>query len=329
MTLLARPRTRSAFAAAAATLGLALLAAAPAQAAEGDDPSYWNEAIPYNGGTIIVDAGPEYAGYDVFVQSQLPRTLGGEGELVTYKASLDASGVASLDNFAGPVNVFFLSPSAEFIAGEVDLRATAAIYRGAGVEFDIDPVAQTATVDGAIPAVTAPAFETFEAGVVPFTEASVAPSSYYVGEAFDLTFSDLFWETPGDLDGQTTTTVIYSAPTTIGTSAVSGGAVTTTIGAEYTTDPHTVGLMDSYGRFLAIATLDGGAAAAPEAEPTAEPTSTPVAAAPVVNTGTKTGTKTHLAETGVDAGVGALAAGALLVAGAGGLVVARRRRATA
>ncbi|MWV58669.1 hypothetical protein [Rathayibacter sp. VKM Ac-2754] len=325
MTLLARPRTRGAIAATAAALGLALLAATPATADDADNPSDWDDAIFFNGGGISIDAGPEYAGYDVFVQAQLPYGARGDsGEWVIKKASLDAEGDALVYNFAGPVNLYFFSPSSPSVGLELpEPDATAAVYRGESIEYDVDVAAGTAVVDGAVPSVTPPALENFEVYITPLTNASVAPSSYSVGEAFDLTFSDLYWAGPGDLDGQTTSTVIYSDPTTIGTAAIAGGAVTTTIGAEYTTDPHTVALMDSYGRILTSATLDGGATAAPEAAPA----TTPVAAAPVVNTGTRTGTSTgaHLAETGVETGSTALIATLLVAAGAGGLVVARRR----
>ncbi|MWV48829.1 LPXTG cell wall anchor domain-containing protein [Rathayibacter sp. VKM Ac-2803] len=326
MTLLARPRTRGAIAATAATLGLALLAATPATAAESDDLA---EAIAHNGGTLTVDAGPDYAGYDVFVQSQLPKSEKDNGGVWHLeKASLDAEGDATVQNFAGPVNLYFFSPSAPHTGLELpDPQVTAAIYRGGAIEFDVDPAAGTSAVDGTVPTVSAPTLDALETSIVPLTVASLSPSSYYVGEAFDLTFSDLYWATGGDLDGQTTSTVIYSEPTTIGSAPIVGGSVTTTIGAEYTTDPHTVALMDSYGRILTSATLDGGAAAAPEVTPAP----TPVAVAPVVNTGTKTGTKTgaRLAETGVETGAAALVATLLVAAGAGGLVVARRRRATA
>lgn len=333
MTRFARPLARGAAATAAAALGLALFAANPALAAGSTEPLEGEEVLGYNGGGITVDAGPDYAGYDVFVQSQLPRTIaGGEGGGVwtVQKASLDAEGSARVVNFAGPVNLYFFSPSAEQPGLELpDPDATAAIYRGGEIEYDVDPEAGTAVVDGAVPTVVAPAFSSLQPYTTPLTLASVSPSSYLVGEAFDLTFSDLSWATPGDLDGQSTSTVVYSEPTTIGTSTIAGGAVTTTIGAEYTTDPHTVLLMDGYGRVLTIATLDGGATATPEETPAAVPTSTPVAAAPVVSTGTRTGAQQHLAETGVETGAGALVATVLLAAGAGGLIVARRRRVDA
>lgn len=327
-----RPLLRCALAATAA-VGLALAAAAPASAATADDPSDWEDGIFFNGGGISIDAGPEYAGYDVFVQAQLPvGAQGNRGEWVLKKASLDAQGDALVYNFAGPVNLYFFSPSTPDVGLELpDPVATAAIYRGEEIAYDVDPAAGTAVVDGEVPAVSPPALEDFEVYIADFTDASVEPSSYLVGESFDLTFSDLYWATEGDLDGQATSTVIYSEPVTIGTSAVAGGAVTTTIGAEYTTDPHTVALMDDYGRVLASATLDGGAAAAPEpvggTEPTTPP-ATPVAAAPASSTGSKPGGP-RLAETGLDGGASALLGSALLLAGGAGLVVARRRRARA
>ncbi|PPF27820.1 hypothetical protein C5C18_08670 [Rathayibacter tritici] len=163
---------------------------------------------------------------------------------------------------------------------------------------------------------------------MPFTPADIAPATYTKGEPFDLTFSNLSWATENDLDGLSTSVVIYSDPTTLGTPTITDAAVTQTIGAEWTTDPHTVALMDSYGRILAVATLDGGATA--EETPAATPAETPAAAVPVVDTGSKpTSAQPHLAETGVEAGGLALVASALLLAGAGGLVMARRRRASA
>ncbi|MCJ1701540.1 LPXTG cell wall anchor domain-containing protein [Rathayibacter festucae] len=332
MTRLATPFARGTVAATAAALGLALLAATPASAAEVEG----EEIFEYNGGGITVDAGPEYAGYDVFVQSQIPRTVEGyEGGGVwnIRKASLDAEGTARVVNFAGPTNLYFFSPSAVQPGLELpEPDATAAIYRGGEIEYDVDPEAGTAVVDGAVPTVVAPALADLQTYGTPLTLATVQPSSYTVDEAFDLTFSELYWAAPGDLDGQSTSTVVYSEPTTIGTSTIAGGSVTTTIGAEYTTDPHTVALLDGYGRVLSAATLDGGAAA-PEAEPSATPTATatPVAVAPVSNSGSKPGAKpgAHLAETGVEAGSIALLASGLLAAGLGGLVLARRRRASA
>ena len=325
-----RPLLRCALAATAAA-GLALSTAAPAAADPADNPSDWTDAILFNGGGIAVDAGPEYAGYDVFVQAQLPvGARGNRGEWVIKKASLDAQGDALVYNFAGPVNLYFFSPSSPSVGLELpEPAATAAIYRNEEIAYDVDPEAGTAVVDGEVPTVEPPALENFEIYIAPFTDASLAPSSYLVGESFDLTFSDLYWAAEGDLDGLATSTVIYSEPTTIGTSTIAGGAVTTTVGAEYTTDPHTVALMDDYGRVLASATLDGGAAAAPEPVPTTAPTTpsaTPVAAAPVSSTGSKPGGP-RLAETGLEGEAAALLGSALMLAGGAGLVVARRRRA--
>lgn len=322
--------TRPLLGSALLAVGLVVAAASPAAAAAPDTAVEGEEIFEYNGGGITVDAGPEYAGYDVFVQAQTPRSIEGYengGVWTLRKASLDAAGSARVVNFAGPVNLYFFSPSAPNTGLELpEPDATASVYRGGEIEYDVDPEAGTAVVDGAVPAVVAPASSSLQPYIVPFTLASVAPESYTVGVPFDLTFSDLHWAGPGDLDGVSTSTIIYSEPTTIGTAAIAGGSVTTTIGAEYTTDPHTVALMDGYGRILASATLDGGAAATPGTAPTAAPT-TPVAAAPVAHTGAKPGA--HLAETGVETGAGALLAGLLLAAGAGGLVVARRRSASA
>ncbi|AZZ52962.1 LPXTG cell wall anchor domain-containing protein [Rathayibacter festucae] len=319
--------------AATAAVGLALTIAAPASADTPYDPLDWQDAILFNGGGISIDAGPEYAGYDVFVQAQLPvGARGSRGEWVLKKASLDAEGDALVHNFAGPLNLYFFSPSSPEVGLELpEPAATAAIYRNEEIAYDVDPAAGTAVVDGDVPSVTPPALENFEIYLADFTDASVAPSSYLVGESFDLTFSDLYWATEGDLDGLATSTVIYSEPTTIGTSAIADGAVTTTIGAEYTTEPHTLALMDDYGRVLASATLDGGAAAGSEPVGTTEPTTpsaTPVAAAPASSTGSKPGGP-RLAETGLEGGATALLGSALLLAGGAGLVVARRRRARA
>ncbi|MBO0985635.1 LPXTG cell wall anchor domain-containing protein [Rathayibacter sp. SD072] len=326
--------TRPLLGSALLAVGLVVAAASPATAATQNTPAEGEDVLGYNGGGITIDAGPEYAGYDVLVQAQLPKPIspaGSGGNWVIRTASLDAEGVGRAVNFAGPVNLYFYSPSET--KPELELpepEASASIYRGGEIEYDVDPEAGTAVVDGAVPTVVAPALSSFQPYIVPFTDAAVDPSSYLVGEAFDLTFSNLEWATAGDLDGVSTSTIIYSEPTTIGTAAIAGGSVTTTIGAEYTTDPHTVALMDGYGRILASATLDGGAAATPGTTPTAAPT-TPVAAAPVAHTGAKPGTRSgaHLAETGVETGAGALLAGLLLAAGTGGLVVARRRSARA
>ncbi|OOB91612.1 LPXTG cell wall anchor domain-containing protein [Rathayibacter sp. VKM Ac-2630] len=326
--------TRPLLGSALLAVGLVLAAASPAAAATSVAGVEGEEIFEYNGGGITVDAGPDYAGYDVFVQAQTPRSIAGYengGVWTIRKASLDAEGSARVVNFAGPVNLYFFSPSAPHTGLELpEPDATASVYRGGEIEYDVDPEAGTAVVDGAVPSVVAPAFSSFEPYIVPFTLASVAPESYTVGVPFDLTFSDLDWATPGDLDGQQTTTIVYSERATIGASTIAGGSVTTTIGAEYTADPRTVALMDGYGRILTTATLDGGAAAAPETTPTAAPATTPVAAAPVAHTGSKPGSKpgAHLAETGAEAGTGALLAGLLLAAGAGGLLVARRRSAS-
>ncbi|WP_246226820.1 LPXTG cell wall anchor domain-containing protein [Rathayibacter agropyri] len=315
---------------AAATLGLVLATAAPASAAPTSETTSGEEALGYNGGGITVDAGPAYAGYDVFVQSQLPSSLSGKGgKLTLEKASLDAEGSARIVNFAGPVSLYFFSPSA--VVPDFELppqpEATAAIYRGEEVTYDVDPIAGTAVIQGAVPTVVAPAESSYQPYIIPFTTATVAPSSYALGQPFDLTFSNISWAGDNDLDGLSTSVVIYSDRTTLGTPTIANAAVTQTIGAEWTTDPHRVALMDSYGRILTSATLDGGAAA--KSTPTDTPTETPVATVSATDTGSKpTPALPHLAETGVETGGLALAASALLLAGAGGLLVARRRRAS-
>lgn len=162
---------------------------------------------------------------------------------------------------------------------------SAAIYRGAEVRYNVDPVLSTAVVEGKIPTIAAPALSSYQPYIVPFTAASVSPSRYTIDKPFDLTFSGLSWATPGDLDGQATSTVIYSEPSTIGTSTIAGSAVTQTISANYTTEPHTVALMDSYGRILTVATLKGGAAA--ERQPENTPTATTVANTPSTPTAEK------------------------------------------
>ncbi|MCM6763188.1 LPXTG cell wall anchor domain-containing protein [Rathayibacter sp. ZW T2_19] len=314
---------------AATVLGLSLAGAATASA---ENPSDWEDGIHADGGALVVDAGPEYAGYDVLVQAQLPLGAGrGAGVWIVKKASLDVQGDATVLNFSGPVNLYFSSPSA--VDSEPELAepaATAAIYRGATIEYDVDPAAGTAVVDGVVPEPEIPTLSGLQYTVSTFARSSVAPSSYVVGEDFDLVVSDLQWATQGDLDGLATRTMIYSEPTLLGSSTVTDGTVVQTVPAEYTDEPHTVALFDVYGRLLASATLDGGAAATPGTTPTAAPT-TPAAAAPVAHSGAKPGSRTgaHLAETGVETGAGALLAGLLLAAGAGGLVVARRRGARA
>ncbi|PPF79191.1 hypothetical protein C5C31_07435 [Rathayibacter rathayi] len=326
----AHPRPFRAAALAAAALGLVLATAAPALAAPASDPATAEDILQYNGGGITVDAGPAYAGYDVFVQAQLPSSATGSGGTWTLqKASLDAEGSARVINLAGPVNLYFFSPSA--VTPSLELpppNATAAIYRGQEVAYTVDPAAGTAVLEGDVPTAVAPALRDYQTYITPFTLADVAPATYTKGEPFDLTFSNLFWADENDLDGLSTSVVIYSDPTTLGTPTITDAAVTQTIGAEWTSDPHTVALMDSYGRILAVATLDGGAAA--EATPAATATETPVATVPVADTVSKATTaQPHLAETGVEAGGLALVAAALFLAGAGGLVVARRRRASA
>lgn len=93
---------------AAAALSLALLTAAPASAEPKSDPAIGEDILAYNGGGITIDAGPQYAGFDVFVQSQLPATVGkGAGTWTIQKGSLDAQGTARVVNFAGPVNLTF------------------------------------------------------------------------------------------------------------------------------------------------------------------------------------------------------------------------------
>lgn len=329
MTARSQPFVTAALA--AATLGLVLATASTASAdPAASDPAVGEDILAYNGGGITVDAGPAYAGYDVLVQSQLPATANGSGGVWTVqKASLDAGGSAHVVNLAGPVNLYFFSPSAVIPSLELpEANASAAIYRGMEVEYDVDPAAGTAVLAGDPPTAVAPLLRNYQPYIVPFTAATVAPSSYALGQPFDLTFSHVFWAGENDLDGLSTSVVIYSDPTTLGTPTIADATVTQTIGAEWTTAPHTVALMDSYGRVLASATLDGGAAAkSPQVE---TPTDTSGATVSAVSTSSEPAAASpHLAETGVETGGLALAASALLLAGVGGLIVAHRRRASA
>lgn len=325
----ARPSARGAIAAAA--LSLTLFGAAPAFADTGSDPVSAEEVLAANGGGLTIDAGPAYAGWDVVVSSQLPASIGSADHEAAQKVSLDASGSGHVVNLAGPANLYFSSPSGVRLDDGDKPHANVAIYRGEDVAYSVDPVTHTAVVEGEIPTVVAPELSSYKRTIIPFTSANVSPSSYERGTPFDLSFSGVFGYTSGDLDGRATSVLIYSDPVTLGNQTVAGDTVTQTIPAEYTTDPHTVALMDSYGRILAVATLDGGAEAETTAAPAANPAATPADSAPAVQTASAPAAEqpkaeAHLASTGVEASGIALVAGGLLVAGAVGLVLARRRR---
>lgn len=327
------PRLSTRGAIAAAALSLTLFGAAPAFADTESVPVSAEEVLAANGGGLTIDAGSAYAGWDVFVISELPASIANADHEATRKVSLDASGSGHVVNLAGPANLYFSSPSGVHLDQGDKPHANVAIYRGQEVAYSVDPVTRTAVVEGELPTVVAPELSSYKRSIVPFTNATVSPSTYARGTAFDLSFSGVFGYAPDDLEGRATSVLIYSDPVTLGTPTISNDTVTQTIPAEYTTDPHTVALMDSYGRILAVATLDGGAEAATTAAPAATPAeSVPAESVPVVQTASaplaeepKAGA--HLASTGVEASGIALVAGGLLVAGASGLVLARRRRA--
>ncbi|AJM78218.1 LPXTG cell wall anchor domain-containing protein [Rathayibacter toxicus] len=319
-----RPLARGIIAAAA--LSLALAGAAPAYAATGSEQQRVEEILAHNGGGLTIKAGPEYAGYDVVVSSPAPRSASTDAtDELTRKVSLDAGGTGHVVNLPGPVKLYFSSPSGTRIAQADTPDASATIVRGAEVTYLVSPVAHTSSLEGSEPTPVAPQLADYKPYILPFTNATVSPSRYERGKAFDLTFSNVYGHNEGDLDGLATSVIIYSDATTIGTHDVTNSTVTQTIAAEYTKDPHTVALMDKYGRILAVATLDGGASPANDKAPATTP------ATPVVETAAKTTTTeaqpsgAELASTGVEAGPIALLAGILLTVGIGGLVLARRR----
>ncbi|KJC65035.1 hypothetical protein [Agreia bicolorata] len=239
-----------------------------------------------NSGTIDIETDFD-PGFLIEVTSEVP---GLEDQYNTATAVTDDEGVASFQNFAGPVTVDFVgyptrssggsdpipsdSPdssasdtesNSNIVAFSAPEPATAAIWRGKEVTFEY--TGGQLQLVGEAPTVAAPDSEELDT-LVPIAVYSFSPSTYIAGTPFDLSFSGITNITTGEvIDGIDVSNYGYSAPTLIGTSSITAGSFAFTVPAAFTTDPHTLVSFDSFGRVITGIELDGGVTAPPVTTP--------------------------------------------------------------